>query len=94
MPMGRPKADLMLESAERDQLQSMARSRSIPAALRERAQIVLWSAAGEPNSSIAARLGRAQAMVGKWRRRFIERRIMACTTRCGQESRAPLTMNA
>lgn len=75
MPMGRPKAELVLEPAERAQLQSMARSRSIPAALRERAQIVLSSAAGEPNSSIAAQLGRVQAMVGKWRRRFIERRI-------------------
>lgn len=75
MPMGRPKAELVLESAERAQLQSLVRSRSIPAALRERAQIVLAGAAGEPNSNIAARLGRTQQMVGKWRRRFIERRI-------------------
>ena len=75
MPMGRPKADLMLQPAERAQLQSMVRSRSIPAALRERAQIVLASAEGEPNSSIAARLGHTNAMIGKWRRRFVERRI-------------------
>ena len=75
MPMGRPKADLMLQPAERAQLQSMVRSRSIPAALRERAQIVLASAGGEPNSSIAARLGHTNAMIGKWRRRFVERRI-------------------
>ena len=37
MPMGRPKADLVLDSAELAQLQSMVRSRSIPAALRARA---------------------------------------------------------
>ncbi len=75
MPMGRPKADLVLNAAERAQLQSMVRSRSIPAALQARAQIVLASAGGEPNSRIAARLGYTNATVGKWRRRFIERRI-------------------
>ena len=75
MPMGRPKTDLMLDSAERAQLQSMIRSRSIPAALRARAQIVRASAGGEPNSSIAARLGYTNATIGKWRRRFVERRI-------------------
>jgi putative transposase len=75
MPMGRPKVELVLQAAEQSQLQSMVRSRSIPAALRARAQIVLASATGEPNSSIAARLGFTKATVGKWRRRFIERRI-------------------
>ena len=50
MPMGRPKADLVLQQTERAQLQSMARSRSIPAALRERAQIVLASA-GDPRAT-------------------------------------------
>lgn len=75
MPMGRPKADLVLDSAERAHLQSMVRSRSIPAALQASAQIVLASAGGEPNSSIAARLGYTKATVGKWRRRFMARRI-------------------
>jgi putative transposase len=65
----------VLDSAERAQLKSMVRSRSVPAALQARAQIVLASAGGEPNSSIAARLGYTNATVGKWRRRFMERRI-------------------
>jgi len=69
------KADQVLDPAERAQLQSMVRSRSITAALRARAQIVLASAGGEPNSSIAARLGYTNATVGKWRRRLVERRI-------------------
>jgi transposase len=75
MAMGRPKAELVLSDAERAQLQSMARSRSIPAALVERARIVLGSAAGEPNDALGERLGIHKATVGKWRRRFIERRI-------------------
>jgi len=67
MPMGRPKAKLVLQAAEQAQLQSMVRARSIPAALQARAQIVLASAAGESNSGIATRLGYTNATVGKWR---------------------------
>src|SRR4029450_4284698 len=75
MPMGRPKADLVLSEEERSQLSSMARSRSIPAALSLRARIVLAAAEGEPNSRIAERMQITGATAGKWRRRFIERRI-------------------
>jgi len=75
MPMGRPKAELVLSEAERLQLGSMARSRSIPAALSLRARIVLAAAEGEANSRIAERMQIAGATAGKWRRRFIERRI-------------------
>ena len=76
MRTGRPKADLVLSDDERAQLQSFARSRSLPAALSSRARIVLSSAEGEPNNSIAERFRLAQATVGKWRTRFIERRIV------------------
>ena len=72
---GRPKAQLVLSEDERAQLQSFARSRSLPAALCNRARLVLASAAGEPNNAIALRLGLTQHTVGKWRTRFIERRI-------------------
>ncbi|MGC5859820.1 IS630 family transposase, partial [Ralstonia pseudosolanacearum] len=75
MPMGRPKADLVLSEDERAQLSSMVRSRSIPAALSMRARIVLAAADGAPNSEIAERLQLTRATAGKWRRRFIERRI-------------------
>ncbi len=75
MPMGRPKVELTLSDAEQSQLASMARSRSIPAALVTRARIVLAAAAGEPNSEIARRLQLTRATVGKWRARFLEQRI-------------------
>lgn len=75
MPMGRPKAELVLTDAETEQLMSMARSRSIPAALVTRARIVLAAATGEPNGKIAERMQVTGATAGKWRRRFIERRI-------------------
>ena len=56
-------------------MQSFARSRSLSAGLSNRARIVLSSADGEPNNAIAARLKLTKATVGKWRTRFIERRI-------------------
>jgi len=75
MTRGRPKAELVLSDDERAQLSSFARSRSLPAALSTRARIVLSSADGEANSSIAERMKLTKATVGKWRVRFIERRI-------------------
>ncbi len=75
MPMGRPKVELTLSETEQLQLASMARSRSIPAALVTRARIVLAAAAGEPNSEIARRLQLTRATVGKWRSRFLGQRI-------------------
>lgn len=75
MRTGRPKAELVLSEHERAQLQSFARSRSLPACLSNRARIILSSADGELNSAIAERLKISKATVGKWRARFIARRI-------------------
>ena len=75
MTRGRPKADLVITGDERAQLTSFARSRSLPASLSARARIVLSSVDGEANSSIAERLELGKATVGKWRARFIERRV-------------------
>jgi putative transposase len=73
--MGRPKAELVLTDEERAQLLSFARSRSLPAALSNRAHMILSSADGEASKSIAQRLKISQATVGKWRARFIAYRI-------------------
>jgi putative transposase len=75
MAMGRPKAELALSEEEQAQLQSIARSRSLPAALVRRASIVLACATGATNSAVARRVGTTDATVGKWRRRFVARRI-------------------
>jgi putative transposase len=75
MPTGRPKTTLNLTDDERDQLCSLARSRTLPSALVARARLVLWSAEGESNSEIAARLRWSKATVGKWRQRFVAHRL-------------------
>lgn len=75
MAMGRPKSELILSEAEQAQLSSIARSRSTPAALVQRARIVLACASGEPNNAVAERFETTEATVGKWRRRFVKNRI-------------------
>ena len=73
--MPRVKAELILSADEHAQLSTFARSRSLPAALSQRARIVLACAAGEANSAVARRFELTNATVGKWRSRFVELRI-------------------
>lgn len=75
MPIGRPKSELVLSEDERVQLSSLAASRTLPHAIVARARLVLWSSEGISNSEIATRLEWTNATVGKWRRRFMERRL-------------------
>jgi putative transposase len=72
---GRPRNALVLSEEERMQLESMARSRSLPTALTQRAKIVLACAAGTANSAVAKRFETSNGTVGKWRSRFVERRM-------------------
>jgi putative transposase len=71
MILGRPKPPLALTAEQRDQLEAMAASRSLPHGLVTRVRIILMSASGLTNSTVAGRLGVTQATVGKWRRRFL-----------------------
>jgi putative transposase len=73
--MGRRMSQLTLSADERSQLESMARSGSMSAALVQRAKIVLACVEGAPNTEVAKRVGTHKATVGLWRRRFIARRI-------------------
>jgi transposase len=75
LAMARPKAALLLSEEERMQLESMARSRSMSAALVQRAKIVLACSEGQLNIAVAERFETTNATVGKWRQRFIAHRI-------------------
>lgn len=75
MAVGRPKAALVLRAEQREQLESLAKSRSLPSGLVGRARIVLLSASGMTNRQIARQLGLTNATVGKWRQRFVEQDI-------------------
>jgi transposase len=72
---GRPKAPLVLEPAEREQLRRWARRPRTEQRLAARSRIVLRCAEGLGNEEVAAELGVHAKTVGKWRRRFLERRL-------------------
>ena len=70
MAMRRPKTELILSEAEKSPLSSIACSRSMPAALTQRAQMVLARASDEFNLAVARRLRVTQMAVGRWRLRY------------------------
>lgn len=72
MPAGRPKTMLTLSPEEREQLQALVVSRSLPHGLVTRAKIVLAAADGQTNSAIAQKVDLSVSSVGKWRKRFLE----------------------
>ena len=73
--MGKPAAAIELKEQERAELQRLASRRRTAQGLARRAKIVLLAAADFENKAIAARLGADENTVGKWRRRFAERRL-------------------
>ncbi len=75
MPSGFPLAPLTLDDAQREQLQGIARSTSLPHGLVLRARMILASADGLTNQAVALRVGAAPQTVGKWRRRFLEQGV-------------------
>ncbi|MGH3977116.1 MAG: IS630 family transposase [Pseudonocardiaceae bacterium] len=71
MRTGRPRRfELTLSVMEQAQLSALAASRALPHGLVRRAQIILRSAAGEANTTIAAGLGISIPLVGHWRQRY------------------------
>jgi transposase len=72
---GRPKAELVLSDAEREQLLRWSRRAKSAQALALRSRIVLACAEGDDNKTVAKRLGCAPATVGKWRARFVADRL-------------------
>jgi transposase len=72
---GRPLAPLELSVAEEEALRSLAGRRTTAQALALRARIVLSCATGERNQDVAAKLGVTPQTVGKWRGRFLSRRL-------------------
>jgi transposase len=75
MALGRSKTELIVSIAERNELERLTRRPKTQQRLAERARIVLACAKGPSNIEVADALGISRATVGKWRARFIERRI-------------------
>jgi len=66
---------LTVTAEERESLERWARRPKTAQALAQRSRIVLECAGGRANTVVAQRLGLTHQTVGKWRRRFLERRL-------------------
>src|ERR1700738_3263828 len=72
---GRPTVRVTISPSERTTLEQWARRRTTAQGLAQRAQIVLACASGRSNSEIATELRMTRQTVGRWRRRFVEKRL-------------------
>lgn len=74
-PRGPELPELTLTDSERKQLQRWARRRKTAQDIALRSRIILECATGVSNSEVSRRLGVSLPTVGKWRARFIEKRL-------------------
>jgi transposase len=72
---GRPKSELILTDAERDQLRSLSRRATTAQRTALRARIILACAENAENKAVARQLRVALGTVGKWRARFVADRL-------------------
>jgi transposase len=79
MPAGRPLAPLTLTDDERAKLTAWARRPKSAQRLALRARIVLAAAEGQSNTAIASDLRVTLPTVGKWRSRFLAKRLDGLT---------------
>ena len=75
MRRGRQLTPLSVTSEERESLERWTRRPKTGQALAQRARIILESATGKSNTEVARRLRVTNQMVGKWRMRFLEKRL-------------------
>jgi transposase len=75
MRLGRPTPELILTADEQETLERWARRPTSAQALALRARVVLACAAGKTNTQVSAELRLSKLAVGKWRSRFVARRL-------------------
>ena len=75
MRLGRPVIPIVLTTDERETLERWARRPTTAQAIAMRARLVLRCAAGEPATAIARDVHVTKQTVGKWRARFVARRL-------------------
>ena len=75
MAIGRPMPPLILDDTERETLERWVRRPKTTQGLALRARMILGCTNGRSNIAVAADLEVSDETVGKWRSRFLERRL-------------------
>ena len=82
--------NVTIKDEDRQTLERWSRGRRTPARLVLRAGIVLQAAEGIANHVIAEKLGTDRLLVGKWRRRFVERGLAGIEKDAPRGGRPPV----
>ena len=75
MRKGRPIPRVILSPSERQTLERWTRRHTSAQALAQRSRMILLAATGRSNTEVAHALHVTKQMVGKWRSRFVARRL-------------------
>src|SRR5260370_33997062 len=75
MRTGRPIPPVTISSDERETLEGWTRRASTAQAVAQRARVILGCAAGKSNTRVARELRLTKQTVGKWRTRFLTKRL-------------------
>ena len=75
MPRGRPMPELLLTADEHETLERWTRRPTTAQALAQRARMILAYAEGRPNDHVARRERVTRQTVGRWRARFVSKRL-------------------
>jgi transposase len=87
--MARKAAPIILSPSEEKTLETWARSRTLPARVVERAQIIQMAANGAQSQEIARRLGLSRPTVQLWRQRFLALRLAGLEKDAPRPGRIP-----
>jgi FixJ family two-component response regulator len=68
---------VVLDKQEKGVLEQIARGRTLPARLMERARIILRASSGLQDQQVAAELGITPEKVARWRNRYLAGGIQA-----------------
>ncbi len=85
--------DIVLTGSERITLERWARGQITPSRLVQRSRIVLQAATGRTNKAIAKSLGIGSHAVGRWRRRFADKRCAGIEKEAPRPGRKPVQRN-
>jgi len=85
---------VLLSDEQREQLQSNARARSLPARVVLRAKIVLLAADGKQDKQIGEELGLPRQTAARWRKRFLRLGVAGLLKDAPRPGRTPAIASA